>query len=198
MKKTFIAIAIISALLMSCKSVQPELEEDVIQVPEEKVTSVNTSASENGKIYSVCVFNAIKKVEIIDKDGNTLEEIAVKDISYSPDTTEIKLNRKIKSDEVYKISGTYNNPPDFVVNNYTWAPPLVLFRGKKAVQGKDYLWNRQNLKIHFNTELDMDEDSYQIVWFTTNGSDVLANKDEMYKKEYETYISRYFFENPRW
>lgn len=203
-KKIFLkcfAVSLFSAALLfamsifpSCKSTeQAALEEQEIAVPQEPiVTYVNTAVNKaDGKISTILTFNSIKEVTAIHPISRVRYQLSSSDYKYDIDSTELKIvlpkNVPYKITELaFHIVGEAAFPGVFVLAGIDQkrGAPGVFFEGKKSVEGTDYSYDKSSARITSLVPLNVDKDSFEICWATTNGEVTFSNNTQKYRDNY--------------
>ena len=177
----------------SCKSTAQEAEEQEIVAPQEPIiTYVNTTINKaDGKISTIMVFNSIKEVVAIHPISRVRYNLAPSDYKYNLASTE--LNVVLPKSVPYKINelafhivGEAAYPGVFVLAGIDQkrGEPGVFFEGKKSVEGTDYSYDKASARITSLVPLNVDKDSFEICWATTNGEVTFSNNTQKYRDAY--------------
>lgn len=201
--KIFLSSLLLSLIFSSCGTSKVEFVDNA------ETTFVNTTLTEDGGIYTTCVFSEVKFVgklpmddsndfavyENLSKTGG--EQINPSDFEYLPSTGEIVLkNESDKSQKnAFHIRGIYQNPPVFILHANTCSEPLVLFEGRKLALGTDYSFDAASNRISFKEKIDVDKASFSVTWLTRKrvfsfGNDYAKFKDE-YDRLYDEWIKKF-------
>lgn len=186
--------AVLSISLFACKSTQQSVEEaksddaDLGSV----ATYVNTSVNKaDGKISTIMLFNSISEVVAIHPISRVRYNLSEADYKYDPQTTELRIvlpkSVPYKINELgFHIVGQAVNPGVFVLAGIdkNRGGPGVFFAGKKSVEGTDYSYDKASARITSLIPLNVDKDSFEICWATTNGEVTFSNNTQQYKEEY--------------
>lgn len=188
------ALLFVMAVFPSCKSTeQAALEEQEISVPQEPiVTYVNTAVNKaDGKISTILTFSSIKEVTAIHPISRVRYQLAPSDYKYDTDSTELKIalpkNVPYKITELaFHIVGEAVFPGVFVLAGIDQkrGAPGVFFEGKKSVEGTDYSYDKSSARITSLVPLNVDKDSFEICWATTNGEVTFSNNTQKYRDNY--------------
>ncbi len=197
---TSLAIFLSFLLIFSCKS--PKSVED--SQPLEKRTFVETEISEDGKLYSTCVFEKLTNVTFTDYSDGNVYSLPLENIAFNKKTGElsaknlpdslaskIEAAKKTKSG-TFHIEGVPVRPAKFVLYLMTNSEPLVLLGGKK-LDSSEYKWSGGSHTLEMNSSFDHDEDSYKIVWLSGEGYNSLGNKTEDFEGEYKRLTDEWLF-----
>lgn len=195
MKKSIYVMAACAffAALSSCRTNQQETAQTpVVENPVGVKTYVNTGVNNaTGTISTVLVFNKIIEVTGIhptSRERFTLDESSYK---YDPITTELEI--KMPGNVPYKlrdlgfhIVGFAADPGIFVLSGIDSkrGEISVAIAGKKAVEGKDYAYDKSARRITSLVPLNVDSDSFQICWATKNGNVNFSNDTQKFRDQY--------------
>jgi len=192
--KAFIFSAALLALFPSCKSTKQETEEsaEVIAPAEPIITYVNTTVNKaDGKISTILSFNSISEVTAIHPISRVRYQLDPSAYKYDSSSTELKVvlpkNVPYKiNDLAFHIVGEAAYPGVFVLAgiNQSRGEPGVFFEGKKSVEGQDYSYDKASARITSLVPLNVDKDSFEICWATTNGEVTFSNNTQKYRDEY--------------
>jgi len=191
-----------SFVLFSCGSTKININE---LLQSEDTTFVNTTYSEDGYIYTTCIFSKINFVGKLPlKENNDYEEISKvggkeidsSDFDYDKNTGHLilKNNSDEKKNYAFHIIGKYENPPVFVLHGNINGIPLVLLEGKRLENCKDFDYDYENTKIKFKSKINLDESSFAVYWFTKTRECAFGNNYDKYKEEYENLIKEWYKE----
>ncbi len=188
------AACVFFAAIFSCKTTQQEIAE--IPAAENSVgvkTYVNTGVNNaTGNISTVLVFNKIIEVTGIHPTSRERFPLSEKNYKYNPLTTELEIT--MPSDVPYKmrdlgfhIVGYAANPGVFVLSGIDAKRDSisVAIAGKKAVEGKDFSYDKSARRITSLVPLNVDSDSFQICWATKNGSVNFSNDTQKFREQYQ-------------
>ncbi len=190
----FMAACVFFAAIFSCKTTQQEIAE--IPAAENSVgvkTYVNTGVNNaTGNISTVLVFNKIIEVTGIHPTSRERFPLSEKNYKYNPLTTELEIT--MPSDVPYKmrdlgfhIVGYAADPGVFVLSGIDAKRDSisVAIAGKKAVEGKDFSYDKSARRITSLVPLNVDSDSFQICWATKNGSVNFSNDTQKFREQYQ-------------
>ncbi len=188
------AACVFFAAIFSCKTTQQEIAE--IPAAENSVgvkTYVNTGVNNaTGNISTVLVFNKIIEVTGIHPTSRERFPLSEKNYKYNPLTTELEIT--MPSDVPYKmrdlgfhIVGYAADPGVFVLSGIDAKRDSisVAIAGKKAVEGKDFSYDKSARRITSLVPLNVDSDSFQICWATKNGSVNFSNDTQKFREQYQ-------------
>ncbi|MBR5096788.1 MAG: hypothetical protein IK094_06760 [Treponema sp.] len=187
------AILFLMAIFPSCKSTAQAVEEAEISVPQEPIiTYVNTTVNKaDGKISTILVFNSIKEVTAIHPISRVRYPLGPADYKYDSASTELKVSLPksvpFKINELaFHIVGEAVYPGVFVLAGIDKkrGDPGVFFEGKKSVEGSDYDYDKASARITSLVPLNVDKDSFEICWATTNGEVTFSNNTQKYRDAY--------------
>ena len=201
--KIFIYSVIFSLVCFSCGTTKAE----IVDTPE--TTFVNTTWSEDGGIFTTCVFSEIQSVgkmamagpdgfsvfEKLSKTGG--ERIDSSAFEYDETTCEVKLKSDADKspNNAFHIRGVYQNPPVFVLHGNTCPDPLVLLEGKLLKAGVDYAFDVSSSRIEFKDKIDIDKTSFSVYWLTKKRECAFGNDYAKFGTEYDRlhseWIKRY-------
>lgn len=205
MKRFLTSLAILSSFLMifssiSCKSSKPVEDSQ----PVEKTTFVETEISEDGKLYSTCIFERLTDVTFTDYSDGKSYPVPLENVAFNKKTGElsarnlpdsiaskIEESKKAKSG-TFHIEGVPVRPARFVLYLMTNSEPLVLLNGKK-LEPSEYKWSKGSNSLEMPSSFDHDEDSYKIVWISGEGYNSLGNKTEDFETEYKRLTDEWLF-----
>ncbi len=192
MRTKYLMISVLASLLFfSCGSSKKLLVDD------ETTTFVNTTLSEDGGVYTTCVFSEIKfvgKMPLAASGGFSVydelsrtggEQIDSSSFEYDSSTGELKLNGGGDKNSAYHVRGVYQNPPVFILHANACDDPLVLFEGKKLVKDVDYTFDLATSKLAFRDEMDIDRASFSIIWLTHKRECAFENDYGKFQAEYD-------------
>ena len=190
----FMAACAFFAAFFSCKTSQQEIAEaPTIENPDGVKTYVNTGVNNaTGNISTVLVFNKIIEVTGIHPASRERFALSEKNYKYNPSTTELEIT--MPSDVPYKlrdlsfhIVGFAADPGIFVLSGIDSkrAEISVAIAGKKAVEGKDFAYDKSARRITSLVPLNVDSDSFQICWATKNGSVNFSNDTQKFREQYQ-------------
>ncbi len=169
----------------------------VLPVDDESTTFVNTTLSEDGGIYTTCVFSEIKFVgkmpmkstdgfavydELSKTGGNQIDSSM---FEYDASTGELKLKEGGDKNTAYHVRGVYQNPPVFILHANACDEPLVLFEGKKLSRNVDYTFDSETSKLSFKNQMDIDKASFSIIWLTHKRECAFENDYGRFQAEYD-------------
>ena len=187
------ALLFVIAVFPSCKSTAQAADEAAIAVPQEPViTYVNTTVNKaDGKISTILVFNSIKEVTAIHPISRVRYPLGAGDYKYDSASTELKVSLPksvpFKINELaFHIVGEAVYPGVFVLAGIdkSRGNPGVFFEGKKSVEGSDYDYDKASARITSLVPLNVDKDSFEICWATTNGEVTFSNNTQKYRDNY--------------
>ena len=196
----FVAFLFTAFALFSCKSSQQEVDETAIVPPKEPIiTYVNTTVNKaDGKISTILTFNSIKEVTAIHPISRVRYPLSENEYKYDSDSTELKVflpkNIPFKiNDLAFHIVGEAAYPGIFVLAGIdkSRGEPGVFFDGKKSVEGTDYDYDKSSARITSLVPLDVDKDSFEICWATTNGEVTFSNNTQKYRDAYIKYYNEW-------
>lgn len=188
------AACVFFAAFFSCKTNQQEVAEiPAAENPVGVKTYVNTGVNNaTGNISTVLVFNKIIEVTGIHPTSRERFPLSEKNYKYNPLTTELEIT--MPSDVPYKlrdlgfhIVGYAADPGVFVLSGIDAERDSISFAiaGKKAVEGKDFSYDKPARRITSLVPLNVDSDSFQICWATKNGSVNFSNDTQKFREQYQ-------------
>ncbi len=172
-------------LLASCSSTKKLAE---VQEPVEKTTFLDTYVhADDGKIFTCYIFSKITRVCLLKSDGSFGPDFSPDSYEYDKSTTELKIKEKLSGGTDVHIEGVYTNPPHLILRGMVAdvPKPCVMAKGKMLHEGEDYEFDFESGKLDFITELDVDEDSFLIMWIGESSEILYGNKIEEFEREYE-------------
>jgi hypothetical protein len=179
--------------------------------------SVNTGPLHNGKLYTTWVFDRIQSVMIADvNDRSRKIELAQKEWSYDPATTELSIHREIPFKDYFAhIEGAESLPHAFVLNEIKDETDLlVIISDRLAIEGYDYTFNAVGSRLTFRNDVNLKESDWSIQYSTPLGGTMLGewkpeNADRMSYIEaehrrrwlnswYDRQTAFWFLDDARW
>ena len=137
------------------------------------------------------VFNSIKEVTAIHPISRVRYQLGAGDYKYDSASTELKISLPksvpFKINELaFHIVGEAVYPGVFVLAGIdkSRGNPGVFFEGKKSVEGSDYDYDKASARITSLVPLNVDKDSFEICWATTNGEVTFSNNTQKYRDNY--------------
>lgn len=188
-----IAACALFAILVSCKTTQQEIAETpAVEKHFGVKTYVNTGVNNaTGRISTVLVFNEIIEVTGIHPTTRERFTLTENDYKYDPITTELKITmpKDVKytiRDLGFHIVGFAADPGIFVLSGIDPKRDeiSVAIAGKKAVEGKDFDYDKSTWRITSLVPLNVDSDSFQICWATKNGNVTFSNDTQKFRDQY--------------
>lgn len=190
----FIAACAFFTALFSCKTNQQETTEFIAEENSQGVkTYVNTGVNNaTGNISTVLVFNNIIEVTGIHPRSRERFTLSEKNYSYDSETTELKIT--MPSDVPYSIHdlnfhivGFAANPGIFVLTGIDAKRDeiSVAIAGKKAAEGIEFAYDKSSHRITSLVPLNVDSDSFQILWATKNGTVNFSNDTQKFREQYQ-------------
>jgi hypothetical protein len=139
--------------------------------------SLNTGPLQGGKLYTTWVFERIESVVIVDESDRSRKiELAQKEWSYDPATTELSILRDIPFKDYFAhIEGYQSLPHSFVLNAIKDETDLlVIISDRLAIEGYDYAFNSKESRLTFRNDVNLKESDWSIQYSTPLGGTMIG------------------------
>ena len=132
---------------------------------DDRLVSLKTEVSPEGKILTPWVLSEIQSVIIVDgRDRSRKIELTSEEWRYDGEKGELTLKKDIPFESSHAVvQGCYSTPPAFVLKNIrNYDDLLVILDNRLAIEGYDYTLDRESDRLLFREGVDLNREEWFI------------------------------------
>lgn len=145
--------------------------------PREEKVSVNAGPARDGKIRTTWVFDRVESVILVDENDRSRKiELEPTEWSYTPETTELLINKTIPfARYIARVEGIRTTPETFILDGFSdEAGLLVIMSDRLAIGGYDYSFDAATNRLTFRDDVRLKGADWSIQYETDHGGAMLG------------------------